>query len=108
MSRLQLASNQQLRLCAASPIHDDVANGSEPHDLGPRANQSNPLDTGSAHFVSNCDPIDLALANALQGAVGAQQWGVVAQLAAELTARRVASSRPGVEPVTVRSEVRQR
>jgi hypothetical protein len=40
----------------------------------------------------NPDAIEVALANALEGATAAARWDVVAQLAKELEARRVARS----------------
>jgi hypothetical protein len=41
-----------------------------------------------AEVCRTADPVEAALANALQGATAAGQWAVVSQLAAELEARR--------------------
>jgi hypothetical protein len=47
-------------------------------------------DSAAAFAAANAvaDPVEIALAAALQGATAAGEWGIVAQLAAELEARR--------------------
>src|SRR5688572_30237296 len=49
--------------------------------------------------VGQIDPVEMALASALEGATSAQRWDVVAQLAKELEARRL-SREPNVVPLT--------
>ena len=45
--------------------------------------------------VAAVDPVEAALANALMKATAAEQWGIVAQLARDLEARRIARLPPG-------------
>ena len=45
---------------------------------------------------SATDPVEVALAKALEGATAEKRWDVVAQLGRELEARRVARAAPNV------------
>ncbi len=51
---------------------------------------------GVQQTSAKLDPVEIALANAVTGATAAGQWEVVAQLARELEARRLARQAPEV------------
>lgn len=55
------------------------------------ANVRDPVAPAAAH-----DPVEAALAKALEGATLAQRWDVVAQLATELATRRAAAAASAV------------
>jgi hypothetical protein len=57
-------------------------------------------------FGPSNSTVEDALARAIEGAVGAQRWDIVAQLARELEARRLAAA--GAVPLSVERDRRQR
>lgn len=88
------------RLAALEPKDSLSARGdAEPQEnRGPetRACWEAHGEASSAHpRVPLSDPVDLALARALEAATNAAEWAVVAQLAGELAVRRIARQVPG-------------
>jgi hypothetical protein len=67
----------------------DAQGGSQMHDCTPADDQDVPQTTER-------DPVEAALAKALERATGVGRWDVVAQLAGELQARRTAHQAPKV------------
>jgi hypothetical protein len=86
---------EPLRLAAAEPKADQPIEDSRaieetsPID-DPRDPETAPVEGAEGQSRGNQDPVEAALAKALEGAAAAGRFDVVAQLAKELEARRLA------------------
>jgi hypothetical protein len=69
--------------CADTPISLQVSEKSSASEVPPNGGLDRPR-------VQSIDPVEAALAGALEAASRAGEWSVVAKLAAELEARRLA------------------
>jgi hypothetical protein len=86
---------ETLRLAAAEPKADrpieDPRTIEETSPIDdPRDPETTPVDGALGQSWGNQDPVEAALAKALEGAAAAGRFDVVAQLAKELEARRLA------------------